>query len=85
MTAEKRLGFVGIIIEDRTNSASLVNELLSKHADLILARTGIPRAKGHTSVITLVVDCTTDELGQLTGRLGAINGVQIKSGLAKNG
>ncbi|MGQ7870995.1 TM1266 family iron-only hydrogenase system putative regulator [Sunxiuqinia sp. sy24] len=84
MTAEKRLGFVGIIVEDRTNSATLVNELLSKHADFILARTGIPRAKEQTSVITLVVDCTTDELGKLNGRLGAIKGVQVKSGMAKN-
>lgn len=84
MNAKKRLGFVGIIIEDRNRCASLVNEILSKHAETILVRTGIPHIKGTTSVITLVVDCTTDELGQLTGRLGSIEGVQIKSGLAKN-
>ncbi len=83
MNAEKRLGFVGIIIEDRNQCSAAVNELLSKHADHILARTGIPRVKGSTSVITLVVDTTTDELGKLTGRLGAIQGVQVKSGLAK--
>ena len=83
MNAEKRLGFVGIIIEDRDQCSAAVNELLSEHSDHILARTGIPRVKGSTSVITLVVDTTTDELGKLTGRLGAIQGVQVKSGLAK--
>ena len=83
MNTEKRLGFVGIIIEDRSQSASKVNEILSQHADLILARTGIPRIKGKTSVITLVIDSTTDELGKLTGLLGNIDGVQVKSGLAK--
>jgi len=84
MNTGKRLGFVGIIIENRTTSAHAVNELLSEHANLILARTGIPRIKGNNSVITLVVDCTTDELGKLTGRLGTIEGIQVKSGLAKN-
>ncbi len=83
MNIEKRLGFVGIIIEDREHSAPLVNELLSKNANIILARTGIPHIKGDNSVITLVVDSTTDELGQLTGRLGSIPGVQVKSALSK--
>jgi putative iron-only hydrogenase system regulator len=83
MTTGKRLGFVGIIIENRMTTAKAVNELLSKHADFILARTGIPRVKGNTSVITLVVDCTTDELGKLTGRLGTIKAIQVKSGLTK--
>ncbi len=83
MNTEKRLGFVGIIIEDRSKCASLINEILSANAGLILARTGIPHIKEKTSVITLVIDATTDELGKLTGRLGSIEGVQVKSGLAK--
>lgn len=83
MHTEKRLGFVGIILEDREHSAPLVNELLTKHGDIILARTGIPHIKGDNSVITLVVDSSTDELGQLTGRLGSIPGVQVKSALSK--
>jgi putative iron-only hydrogenase system regulator len=79
----KRLGFIGIIIDDREKSAAIVNEILSQHAELILARTGLPNAKGNTSVITLVIDATTDELGLLTGKLGNISGISVKSGLAK--
>ena len=83
MNTDKRLGFVGIIIEDRQLCSSKVNEILSAHADLILARTGVPNIKGNTSVITLVVDSSTDELGKLTGKLGSVQGVQVKSGLSK--
>ena len=83
MDTNKRLGFVGIIIEDRGKCSHQINEILSANANLILARTGIPHIKEKTSVITLVVDATTDELGKLTGRLGSIEGVQVKSGLAK--
>lgn len=79
----KRLGFVGIIIENREKSAASVNEILSQNSELILARTGLPNAKENTSVITLVIDATTDELGILTGKLGNIPGISVKSGLAK--
>ncbi len=79
----KRLGFIGIIIDDREKSAGVVNEVLSKNGDLILARTGLPNAKENTSVITLVINSTTDELGILSGKLGSIPGVSVKSGLAK--
>jgi len=82
--SQKRLGFVGIIIDNREKCAGIVNDVLSEHAELILARTGLPNAKGTTSVITLVIDATTDEVGVLTGKLGRINGVSVKSGLAKN-
>ncbi|WP_340111116.1 TM1266 family iron-only hydrogenase system putative regulator [Maribellus mangrovi] len=79
----KRLGFVGIIIEDREKCAGIVNTILSDFSDLILTRTGLPHIKEKTSVITLVIDATTDELGKLTGKLGSITGVSVKSGLAK--
>ena len=78
----KRLGFVGIIVEDREKCAGIVNTVLSDFSDLILARTGLPHIKENTSVITLVIDSTTDELGQLTGKLGSIRGVSVQSGLA---
>jgi len=79
----KRLGFVGIIIEDREKCAGAVNTVLSEFSELILARTGLPNIKQNASVITLVIDATTDELGRLTGKLGSIPGVSVKSGLAK--
>ena len=80
---EKRLGFVGIIIADRQRSAPAVNRILSEHGDLILARVGLPHRERHVSVITLVIEATTDELGRLTGKLGLVESVSVKSALAK--
>lgn len=79
----KRLGFIGIIIEDRQKTSAVVNDILSDFSELILARTGLPNIKENYSVITLVIDATTDQLGVLTGKLGNIPGVSVKSGLAK--
>ncbi|MDO9464993.1 MAG: iron-only hydrogenase system regulator [bacterium] len=80
---DKRLGFVGIIIEDRKKASSRINSLLSEYGDIIAARVGIPYKEKNCCVITLVVDATTDELGSLTGKLGAIEGVSVKSALGK--
>ena len=80
---DKRLGFIGIIVENRKRSAEKVNQVLSDFGNLIIARTGIPYDKRNCCVITLVVDATTDELGNFTGRLGQIEGVAVKSALSK--
>ena len=80
---EKRLGFVGIIIEEREAHAAAVNELLGQFGSLIVARMGVPYEKRACSAITLIVDATTDELGVLTGKLGALPGVSVKSMLSK--
>ncbi len=80
---KQRLGFVGIIIENKELCAPQLNSILSQHSDIILARTGVPNIKGKTSVITLVINSNTDQLGQLTGQLGSIDGVSVKSGLSK--
>ena len=81
---EKRLGFVGIIIEERDTNAAAVNELLGQFGNLIVARMGVPYEKRSCSAITLIVDASTDELGILTGKLGALPNVSVKSMLSKN-
>lgn len=80
---QQRLGFVGIIIEDRETNAAAVNELLGNFGRIIVARMGVPYEKRACSAITLIVDATTDELGVLTGKLGALPGVSVKSMLSK--
>jgi len=80
---DKRIGFVGIIIEERKTAAPVVNQILSNFGDMIVARVGIPYREKKCSVITLIVDATTDEIGALTGKLGSIKGVIVKSALNK--
>lgn len=80
----KRVGFIGIILEDRSKSAAAVNALISEMGHIIVARLGVPYRERGCSVITLVVDATTDEVGTLTGKLGNLEGVSVKSGLSRS-
>ncbi|WP_148866993.1 TM1266 family iron-only hydrogenase system putative regulator [Thermosediminibacter litoriperuensis] len=78
-TGGKRLSVVGIIVFEREKSAVRVNEILSRFSELIIGRMGIPYRERGISVIALIVDATTDELGALTGQLGRVPGVKVKS------
>jgi putative iron-only hydrogenase system regulator len=80
-TKQRRLGVIGIVIEDREHNAAKVNQVLSDHADIIVGRMGIPYRMEGLGVISLIVDGTTDAVGALTGRLGSIRGVHVKSAL----
>ncbi|NYB75819.1 CopG family transcriptional regulator [Sedimentibacter hydroxybenzoicus DSM 7310] len=79
---ENRIGVVGIIIEDLTFIAE-VNEILHQYGEIIVGRMGIPYKEKKVNVISLIVDGTTDEIGALTGKLGKLKGLSVKSALSK--
>ena len=78
---DKRLGVVSIIVEHRESVPSM-NRILSDYADIIVGRMGLPYREREVSVIALIVDGTTDEIGAMTGKLGRLKGVKVKSALA---
>lgn len=75
-----RLGVVGIVVTNRDEAAS-VQTILTEYGDLIVGRMGIPYRERGVSVIALIVDGDTDRLGALTGRLGSLAGVHVRSAL----
>lgn len=80
----QRLGFIGIVIEDPARAPD-INSILSRHGHIIAGRMGIPRIhhnEAGVSVITLIVQGTTDDIGALTGQLGNVGGVQVRSALS---
>ena len=79
---EKRVGTALILIENR-DYVQILNETISKHSQIVIARQGLPRSNGQ-SIISLVLEGTTDQIGSLTGQLGRIKGIQVKSVLLKN-
>lgn len=78
--ADNRLGFVGIVVEDRPKAEN-VNHILSQFGDIIRGRIGIPDPDTGLAVIGLIVEGTNDQVGALTGRLGNLPGVTVKSAM----
>lgn len=81
MDLESRIAVVGVVVEDRVNAAQKVNEILSLHADMIVGRLGVPHKEKDAGVIALIINGTTDEIGSLTGKLGNVKGVKVKSAI----
>jgi putative iron-only hydrogenase system regulator len=79
----RRFGFVGIIVSHSASCGQDIQRILSESRDLIQGRMGLPHLdKDSLSVITLIVCATPEELGGMTGKLGRLKGVSVKSGLA---
>ncbi|MFW5886551.1 MAG: TM1266 family iron-only hydrogenase system putative regulator [Bacteroidota bacterium] len=79
---EKRIGSALILIEDKASIPKL-NNILTRHADIIIGRQGIPVREKNINIISLVLEGDTDEIGALAGQIGRLEGVNIKSILAK--
>ncbi|MDQ5985580.1 MAG: hypothetical protein CSYNP_01293 [Syntrophus sp. SKADARSKE-3] len=79
----KRIGVVSIIITNRKDQAAKVNTIISDYGDMIIGRMGIPYEPKHIHIISLIVHGTTDDIGAMTGKLGLLEGVEVKSALTK--
>jgi putative iron-only hydrogenase system regulator len=79
---EKRIGVIGIVVENIEN-ASKVNDILHSFGSIIVGRMGLPYKEKNMSVISLIVDGTSDEISSMTGKLGKIQGVNVKSAITK--
>ncbi|MBP3638209.1 MAG: iron-only hydrogenase system regulator [Clostridia bacterium] len=75
-----RLGFVGVVVEERSRAED-VNRILSQFGGMIRGRIGIPDQDTGLAVIGLIVEGTNEQVGAMTGKLGNLSGVTVKSAL----
>ncbi len=75
-----RLGFVGVVVEERRRAED-VNRILSAYGEIIRGRIGIPEKESGLAVIGLIVEGTNEQVGAMTGKLGNLSGVTVKSAL----
>ena len=70
---------VTIVIEDIAIAFQPVSDLLHSHAPYILLRVGYPMRDWGASVIFLVMEMTTPEMGAFSGKLGMVPGLNVKT------
>lgn len=80
---DRRIGFVGILVENPDQSYHQLNDILHEFASVIVGRLGLPYKERNLSIISLIVDGTTDTIGAFTGKLGQMPGISVKTGFAK--
>lgn len=75
---EEKIAIIGLFISD-LNSATKVNDILHKHGGMIIGRMGVPCKDKGLSVISVIVNGTADDISALSGSLGRLDGVTVKS------
>ncbi|MGC8955407.1 MAG: TM1266 family iron-only hydrogenase system putative regulator [Fervidobacterium sp.] len=76
---EERYYMIDIIVTDRDMAYSKVNELLHQYSNIIKLRVGYPVPDKNIAIVFLIVKTSNDVVGALTGKLGQIKGVKVKS------
>ena len=79
---ETRVALIGIVVED-DNSVSELNKILHQYGKYIIGRMGIPYSKRNVSLISVVLDAPANVISALSGKLGMLNGVNIKTMYSK--
>lgn len=79
---ETKLALIGIIVED-LDGAEPVNELLHAYSQYIVGRMGIPYRQKGVNVISIVIDGPDHVISALSGKLGMVKGIKVKSMIAK--
>lgn len=77
----EKIGVIGIIVRQSKEIALDIQELLSQYAEIIVGRMGIPDKASGISAISLIVKGKMETISALTGKLGRLNGVNVKSAI----
>ena len=74
----KKLAIVGVIITNRTIVPE-VQSVLSDFGDIIIGRMGVPDKANGINAIALIVEGENEQLSAMTGKLGRLDSVSVKS------
>ena len=75
---ESRVAVMSIIVEN-TNSIEKINNLLHDYAQYIIGRMGIPNREKNINIISVAIDGPQDKIAALSGKIGSLNGVNVKT------
>lgn len=81
---ETRIALIGIIVED-LGSTEALNAILHEFGPHIVGRMGVPYRDRNICIISIIVDASNDVISALSGKLGQLPGVNIKTMYAKAG
>lgn len=79
----KRIVAITAILEDPKSSQQDFNTIVSDFKGIVKGRLGLPLDNEGIAVVSLVVIGDLDEINDLTGKLGNLPDVQVKTAISK--
>ena len=81
---DTRIALIAIIVED-TESVGRLNGLLHEYGAYIIGRMGIPYRGRSVNIISVAIDAPQDIINALSGKIGSLSGIQVKTVYANPG
>ena len=78
---ETRVAVISIIVEDDSSTAE-INALLSDFSQYVIGRMGVPYKERRVRLISVAVDAPQDQIAALSGKIGSLSGVSVKTAYA---
>ncbi len=79
---QTRVAVMGIIVES-TECVDTLNSVLHEYGKYIIGRMGIPYREKGIHVISIAVDAPQDVIAAMTGKIGNIDCVSVKTAYSK--
>jgi len=79
----KRIAVIGAVLENPKENHDEFNRIISEYNDIIKGRMGLPFTEENVGVISLVAVADMDKINSLTGQLGKIPEISIKTAVSK--
>lgn len=79
---ETRVAVISIIVEN-PDSVPQINEILHSASDYIIGRMGLPYRQKNISIISIVIDAELNKISTVSGKLGRLSGVTVKTAYSK--
>jgi len=79
---ETRIALIGIIVDD-VSATDKLNGILHDFGKYIIGRMGIPYRQKDVCIISVVIDAPNDVISSLSGKLGMVPGINIKTVYSK--
>lgn len=78
MSESTKVGVISIIVE-KAETVERINDLLHQYSEYIIGRMGIPYRTKNINIISIAVDAPQDVISALSGKIGNLDGVSVKS------
>ncbi|MFI5359721.1 MAG: iron-only hydrogenase system regulator [Halanaerobiaceae bacterium] len=80
---EEKIAVIGAVLDNPRETQNEFNDIVAEYRNLVRGRIGIPLLDKGISAIALIVIGSLDEINSLTGKLGKIDGVNVKTSISK--
>ncbi|MDR0410962.1 MAG: iron-only hydrogenase system regulator [Treponema sp.] len=78
-----RIAIIGAVLENPVQTQKQFNAIISTYKGIVRGRMGIPFDQEDIGVVAVTIAAEIDEINALTGKLGSIPGVSVKTAVSK--